>query len=385
MIPLIPRISNYFSIPPNIAQLIVPTFYFGLMGAQLIVGYFSERYGRKLFFIIGLVITALGALLVAVTPGIRGVLCGFLVQAMGIGFIAPISSNIVTDVFEEKIIPSIFSLTCIATGSGSILAPIIATTIAFYFHWQWLFAIIAMIAIMFAVVSKFYLYESSSTTSRIGLLEYFRRIFYLFTCFKNKKLGFFPAIISFSGLYSGSIIALYTSYSVILSHQFHRNLLYLGHLFALASFFYLLGIIMSKPLSNKFQIKNILRFCVYFAMLASFMMMMHNFINTGFQFDLHFLLFFFLLYLFVLSFFCGVVLPCAMTLALAPFSNSDENSSAAASIQMFSYNVFTFILGLVISIFHEESSLPLAFTLLISFGIAAIFLEIYCNKYRGFQ
>ncbi len=382
-IPLIPTIAKYFGCSHNVAQLILPTFYFGVMIVQFVIGYLTDNYGRKPFFVIGVLISALGSLLIALSWSISSTLVGFLIQAIGIGIIEPISSNIVTDVFDEESIPDVFLFGRLAMGIGSILAPLIATFIAFHFHWQWLFMGISITALCFAGFCKRYLYESRGSQNKAtNFRVYIKRVIRLCYCFNDSKLGFFPAIIMFNGLVMGGILALYGSTSVILVHQFHRNLLHVGLLFSIASGLYLLGMIAGKFFSNKYKTRNILRFSVLLAIFSSCSIIIHNIINTYMHLNLNFLLFFFSTFFFLLSFVSGLISPSGLSLALAPFAYGEENASAAASVRMFSNNFFIVVIGLIISILHEESSLPIGITLLIIFIIAAFLLEVYCKKIK---
>jgi DHA1 family bicyclomycin/chloramphenicol resistance-like MFS transporter len=375
-IPLLSAMGKDLDANHNHIQMTIPVYYFGVMLSQLFTGLLTQRFGRKPLFIFGLAICAFGSVIISLAMNLLMLYVGFWVLAIGTGALTPINTNIVTDVFEKKSMAQIFTVISFGMGAGSIIAPLLSTLIAFHFNWQLSFFITGCIAIIFSVFNLNFLKETNRRYVKKSVLAYLKSAFNLFNLNK-KETSFFPPICVFFGLFQSAFIALCANITIILSTQFHRDLSHIGQLFALGSCGYLLGIYICNILSKKFKLIKIIRVGLYLTIINTFAIIIRSYFIPYFDFSQNLLLFWYVVHFLLLNFTFGLVTPTSFTLALAPFSGSEEVSAEASSILMLSANMFTVIVGLAVSAIHVISTMSMAITLLTIFSLAAIIIETF--------
>ncbi|WP_075983130.1 MFS transporter [Bacillus massilinigeriensis] len=113
-----------------------------------LMGKFSDRFGRKRIFMIGILLFGLGSLLSAVAPNFLTFLVGRSIQAIGTGGIFPITAAYITVSYLTEERAKAMGWIGVVFGLGSIMGPIVGGYIIQNYAWQWIFLINVPISIL---------------------------------------------------------------------------------------------------------------------------------------------------------------------------------------------------------------------------------------------
>jgi EmrB/QacA subfamily drug resistance transporter len=126
------------------------------IAAMPIFGKLSDMYGRKLFFLIGLVVFMIGSALCGTSANMTQMIIYRAIQGIGGGALMPITFAIIFDIFPAEKRGKMQGLFGAVFGISSVLGPIIGAYFTDYVNWQWIFyinlplGIIALLLIVFA-------------------------------------------------------------------------------------------------------------------------------------------------------------------------------------------------------------------------------------------
>jgi EmrB/QacA subfamily drug resistance transporter len=111
------------------------------MAGMPIFGKLSDMYGRKRFFLFGLIVFLLGSLLCGTAHSIVQLALYRALQGIGGGAMAPIAFTIVFDVFPPEKRGKMSGLFGSVFGLSSIVGPLLGAYITDYMNWRWIFYI----------------------------------------------------------------------------------------------------------------------------------------------------------------------------------------------------------------------------------------------------
>ncbi|MFE8703058.1 MFS transporter [Cytobacillus sp. FJAT-54145] len=116
-----------------------------------LMGKFSDRFGRKQIFMLGIALFGIGSLLAAFAPNYLMFLVGRSVQAIGTGGIFPITAAFIAVSYPQEARAKVMGLIGVIFSLGSILGPIIGGYIIQNLDWTWIFLINIPISILVLV------------------------------------------------------------------------------------------------------------------------------------------------------------------------------------------------------------------------------------------
>lgn len=125
-----------------------------VMAGMPIFGKLSDMYGRKRFFLFGLIVFLLGSVLCGTASNIIQLSAYRALQGIGGGALMPIAFTIVFDVFPPEKRGKMTALLGAVFGVSSVLGPLLGAYITEYIHWHWIFYInvpLGIIALAFVV------------------------------------------------------------------------------------------------------------------------------------------------------------------------------------------------------------------------------------------
>jgi EmrB/QacA subfamily drug resistance transporter len=130
------------------------------MAGMPIFGKLSDMYGRKRFFIFGLIFFILGSILCGTAQSIVQLSIYRAIQGIGGGALIPIAFTIVFDIFPPEKRGSMAGLFGAVFGLSSIFGPLLGAYITDYINWHWIFYINLPLGIL-ALLFVFFFYKES--------------------------------------------------------------------------------------------------------------------------------------------------------------------------------------------------------------------------------
>src|ERR671917_345068 len=104
-----------------------------------VIGKLSDIYGRRSFYIAGLVMFMLGSILAGVAQGFWWLVAARAVQGFGMGTIMPLSQTIIGDIISARERGRYMGYIGAVFGVASIAGPLVGGWITDNFSWRWLF------------------------------------------------------------------------------------------------------------------------------------------------------------------------------------------------------------------------------------------------------
>ncbi|EGL17854.1 MULTISPECIES: MDR family MFS transporter [Paenibacillus] len=141
------------------------------MAGMPIFGKLSDMYGRKRFFIFGMIVFMIGSALCGTADSIIELSIYRAVQGIGGGALVPIAFTIMFDVVAPEKRGKIGGLFGAAYGISSIFGPLIGAYITDYINWSWIFYINLPVGIVaFFMIAFFYKESVEHTKQKIDYL-----------------------------------------------------------------------------------------------------------------------------------------------------------------------------------------------------------------------
>lgn len=136
-----------------------------VMAGTPIFGKLSDMYGRKRFFIFGLIVFLIGSALCGTSASITQLSIYRAIQGIGGGALMPIAFTIVFDIFPPEKRGKLTGLFGAVFGISSVIGPLLGAYITEYVSWNWIFYINLPIGIVsfFLIMTS---YKESITHSK---------------------------------------------------------------------------------------------------------------------------------------------------------------------------------------------------------------------------
>ncbi|WP_307858987.1 multidrug effflux MFS transporter [Arthrobacter sunyaminii] len=151
-LPSLPTVASELNTSQAAAQFTMSGTLIGAAVGQLVIGPFSDRFGRRLPLLIGISLHIIVSLLCAVAPGIGTliglrVLQGFFNAAAGVVAIA-----VIRDRFVGSDAARLLSRLMLVIGLAPLLAPTIGQAVAGIWQWRAVFVALALIGLVLVLI-----------------------------------------------------------------------------------------------------------------------------------------------------------------------------------------------------------------------------------------
>ncbi|WP_340020972.1 MDR family MFS transporter [Paenibacillus sp. FSL K6-1096] len=128
-----------------------------VMAGTPIFGKLSDMYGRKRFYIFGLIVFLIGSALCGTAASITQLSIYRAIQGIGGGALMPIAFTIVFDIFPPQQRGKLTGLFGAVFGISSVIGPLLGAYITEYVNWNWIFYINLPIGVVsFFLIIYFY-------------------------------------------------------------------------------------------------------------------------------------------------------------------------------------------------------------------------------------
>lgn len=137
------------------------------MAGMPIFGKLSDMYGRKWFFVFGLVVFLIGSMLCGTAQNMDQLAIYRAVQGVGGGALMPIAFTIIFDVVPREKAGKFSGMFGAVFGVASIFGPLLGSYITEHISWRWVFYINVPVGIVTFVLIYFFYHESKQHVQEI--------------------------------------------------------------------------------------------------------------------------------------------------------------------------------------------------------------------------
>ncbi|AZU63780.1 MDR family MFS transporter [Neobacillus mesonae] len=131
-----------------------------VMAGMPIFGKLSDMYGRKRFFIFGLIVFLIGSALCGIAQTIVQLSIFRAIQGIGGGALMPIAFTIVFDIFPPEKRGKMTGLLGAVFGTSSVLGPLLGAYITDTISWHWIFYVNIPLGLVSIILISRYYHES---------------------------------------------------------------------------------------------------------------------------------------------------------------------------------------------------------------------------------
>ncbi|MGB9937476.1 MAG: MFS transporter [Methanobacterium sp.] len=138
--PALPAIKSFFAVDERTVSWIFNIYILFFMIGTPLMAKLSDMYGRRVVYIIDILLFAIGSLITASSSSFEILLLGRAIQGFGAGGIFPVASAFIGDTFPPEKRGSALGIIGSVFGLSAVFGPILGGVIL-SFGWQWLFLI----------------------------------------------------------------------------------------------------------------------------------------------------------------------------------------------------------------------------------------------------
>ncbi len=164
----LPTISEDFSPSGTQLQWIISAYTLVFASLQITAGGLGDRFGRKRYFLIGVVIFTATSGLAALVNSTEWLIIARAVQGLGAAFIMPLSLSLISAAFPPEERGKALGIWTAISVSGLALGPIVGGFIVEYFAWQWIFLINVPVGVAAFLVTSAVVRESRDESGTVG-------------------------------------------------------------------------------------------------------------------------------------------------------------------------------------------------------------------------
>ena len=174
-LPSIPEIAKYFDVNIHKVELSLSIFLIGFAIGQIFGGPISDRYGRRVGSIVGLLGYALFSFLIIFSSSIYELWIYRFLEAFFGGITVVNATAAVRDRFSGQEAAKVFSLIGMVRSLAPLLAPVFGAAIIHFFPWEG----ICVFLTIYALIVSFFIYKDlpeSFTYTKQNIIESYKLV-----------------------------------------------------------------------------------------------------------------------------------------------------------------------------------------------------------------
>lgn len=316
-LPALPEIRQVFETQEFYIQLSLAIFFIGFSFGQLIYGPISDVYGRKKPLYFGIAIFALSSFICAITQNIYTFIFFRFAQAIGGSSGIVIARAVINDKFELNEAASMFAIMMVVGSIAPMLAPSFGSVILAFSSWRVVFVMLCLLGIILLTMIYFWLQDSMKKDSKASLEPKNVMSNYI-EILKNNQFMVYALSLSVP---MSSMFAYITGSSFVFVEHFGLKTYEYGIVFGLNAF----GITLVSAINSRFVLNHspekFLKFGLYFASLFVSFLVVLGYFKAGFIY--------FEIALFLSLSMLGLIIPNAVSLAMACYKNRSAGTASA--------------------------------------------------------
>jgi len=346
-LPALPQLQQQLHTSASLTQLSITTCLIGLAVGQIFIGPWSDRVGRKLPTLLGIVGFTAASLLAGLATNVWWLI--FLRAVQGVAGAAGLvtSRAIATDLFSGKKLTQFYALLMGVYGSFRVIAPIIGGFVLTFTTWRGIFYILAVVGIILLIsvwlgLPETHPNQTSAPEKPLSILQMLLRdrIFMGYTLV--------------TGLVSGGLFAYISGSSFMLQNIFGLSSQGFSLVYALNG----LGIVVMSQLAGylatHFNEYRVLQGGVIIALIGALALFATLFIPHN--------LVLVLIPLFLIVSMVGIVSTVAASLAM---QHAHANAGSGSALLGLTQNIIGGILSPFVGLMGQNSYLPMAVLILL--------------------
>lgn len=151
-LPSLPDVASDLGTSAAAAQFTMSGMLIGGAVGQLVIGPFSDRFGRRLPLLIGISLHVLTSLLCSIAPGIESLIALRVLQGFFNAAASVVAIAVIRDRFTGSDAARLLSRLMLVIGVAPLFAPTIGQAIAGQWHWRAVFYALAAIGVVLVAI-----------------------------------------------------------------------------------------------------------------------------------------------------------------------------------------------------------------------------------------
>ena len=160
-LPALPTLAKELNLSNDMAQYSVTVWLLGSASFQLLIGPLSDYYGRKLFFVSGIIVFFISSLVIAFTKDYNTILIARFFQGTTVCSTMVAGLATIHHVFSGKVAVQVISILMTITVVAPALGPAIGAFIVKYYNWQDIFLVLATAAFISFPINIYFMPNTS--------------------------------------------------------------------------------------------------------------------------------------------------------------------------------------------------------------------------------
>lgn len=147
-VPSFPDIQHAFHLSPFWVETLLSVNFIGFCGSLFVVGSLADHYGRRPIILLGLGLFIVGSALCLWGPYFSYILCGRLLQGIGIAAPFILSFLIIADSYPLHQQQRLMAILNAVMNTAAAIAPVLGSYVALYMHWYGNFSLLFCLGII---------------------------------------------------------------------------------------------------------------------------------------------------------------------------------------------------------------------------------------------
>lgn len=196
LIPIMPEMKSSLDLSQLQVSLTITVFSIAAAVLIPIVGYFSDRFSRKIIILPSLILFGLGGLLAGFSASVLDsyalLMVGRTIQGIGAAGTSPIAMALIGDLFKGSEQSQVLGIYEASNGLGKVLSPILGSILAIIVWWSIFFAF-PLVSFLSAILVWIFVKEKSNRQTPPPFAKYVRG---LLGVFKHEGRWLFTAYLA---------------------------------------------------------------------------------------------------------------------------------------------------------------------------------------------
>lgn len=174
-LPALPVMQGEFGVTASVAQLTLTMTMLGMASGQIFMGPISDRYGRKVPLLVGMVVFTLATLGCVTAESITFFLVSRFLQGFAGASGIVIARAIARDVCEGPELTRFFAILMMVNGLAPIIAPVIGGQVLLFTSWRGIFVLLVAVGIAQCIATIIYKETLPKADRLAGLAASFKK------------------------------------------------------------------------------------------------------------------------------------------------------------------------------------------------------------------